>query len=68
VKTLTWNQKRVLEYLQRQGEALTVAEIAAAYYAPPSSIRAALTTLRRHGCVEVKGTALTGGRTWGVKS
>jgi DNA-binding IclR family transcriptional regulator len=68
MKTLTRNQKRVLAFLQNHEDAYTVAEIAAAYYAPPASIRGALQSLQRLGLVEVKGSALTGGQTWGVKA
>ena len=67
MKILTDRQKAILRYLALDPDMpSTVHEIAQALHRPDSSIRGALKTLERHGCVEQRGVAFTGGTTWAV--
>jgi len=65
MKILTDRQRAIRRYLTLEPDMpCTVREIAEALHRPESSIRAALKVLERHGCVEKRGVALTGGATW----
>jgi DNA-binding IclR family transcriptional regulator len=65
VKILTARQKAVLRYIERCEVPPTVSEIAAGFNAPVSSVRSIVTALERHGCIERRGVAFSGGVTWG---
>ncbi len=65
MKIFTARQQSVLRYIERAETPCTVREVAEAYHAPESSVRAAMRTLERHGCIERRGVALSGGATWG---
>lgn len=64
MKVLTAKQQAVLRYIERSEVPMTVREIAEDLRTPVSSVRSIVTALERHGCIERRGVAFSGGVTW----
>lgn len=65
MKILNEKQQAVLRYIERSTTPMTVREIAEDFNAPVSSVRSIVAALDRHGCIERRGVAFSGGTTWG---